>query len=392
MRGAGRLPAKDVAHRMAEIRPFQVMALLARAKELEAQGQDIVHMEIGEPDFLTPGPVVEAAQQVLAEGDIRYTPATGLPALRQAVADAYAERYGVSIPAQRILLTPGASGALLLALGVLLDPGQGVMLADPGYPCNRNFVRFLDGRVQAVPVTAATGYQLTAELIDSHWRPETRVVLLASPANPTGTLVDADSLQQINALVQARGGTLIVDEIYQGLIYEGSSYTALGLDDQIVVINSFSKYFNMTGWRLGWVVAPLQFVEAMDKLAQNLFLAAPTLSQHAALAAFSPATRKILEARRVEFQRRRDYLLPALRELGFSIPIKPQGAFYLYAGCQLFSNDSEAFALDLLENAGVAITPGTDFGDNAPLQHVRFAYTTSLERLQEGVRRLKAFL
>ncbi len=380
------------AARTADIKPFYVMELLARARALEAAGRDIVHMEIGEPDFPTPAPVLAAAQAAIAQGDVHYTPATGLASLRTAIAQFYRQRYGVAVSAERIVVTPGASGALLLTLAALVNPGEQVLLADPGYPCNRNFVRLLEGRTQSVPVFADTGYQLTAELVEKNWQPSTRAVLLATPANPTGTVIDRAELERIAEYVASRGGTVIVDEIYHGLIYEDEDFTALALSDAIFVINSFSKYFGMTGWRIGWAVAPEGYVKELDKLAQNLFLAAPTVSQHAAVAAFAPDNIAILEARRAEFQRRRDYLLPALRELGFDIALRPQGAFYIYAGCARFSSDSFAFAFDLLEGAGVAITPGIDFGDNESNTHVRFAYTTSLDRLHEGVRRLSAYL
>ena len=380
------------AARMADIQPFRVMALLARARELEAAGRDIVHMEIGEPDFPTPPPVIAAVQKAIAAGDVHYTPAAGLPALRSALAGYYRAEYGVEVDPGRIVITPGASGALLLILGAVLDPGTRVLMADPGYPCNRNFVRFLEGRSTGIPVGPGTGYQLTADLIDAHWQDDTGAVLVASPANPTGTLVPPDEMAAIHRVVQARGGVLIVDEIYHGLVYEGRAETALALGEDVFVLNSFSKYFGLTGWRVGWAVAPSGAAADLDKLAQNLFLAAPTPGQHAALAALSLKTREILERRRLEFRARRDYLLPALRDLGFDIPVTPQGAFYLYADCSRFTNDSLAFSEALLEEAGVAVTPGLDFGHNHPERHLRFAYTTSLERLEEGVRRIAEFV
>jgi len=383
-------PAK--ASRISRIQPFHVMALLARARQLEAEGRDIVHMEIGEPDFPTPQPIVDAGLASIKDGDVHYTPATGLPALREVIAGFYQSHYGVSIDPRRIIVTPGASGALLLALGVLLERDEAVMMADPGYPCNRNFVTFLEGQTQSVPVTAQQAYQLTPTLVSEHWQANTRAVLLASPSNPTGTLIPTNDLQQIIDLAKAKQGSVIVDEIYHGLVYGQQAPTALALSEDVFVINSFSKYFGMTGWRLGWMVVPTYYINDVDKLAQNLFLAAPTPAQHAALAAFTPETLNILDQRKREFQKRRDYLLPALRELGFKIPVEPQGAFYLYADCSTFTDDSYTFALDLLENAGVAITPGKDFGFNAPQRHVRFAYTTELSRLQEGVARLKAYL
>ena len=378
--------------RIERIQPFHVMALLARARQLEAGGRDIVHMEIGEPDFPTPQPIVDAGLAAIKHGDVHYTPSTGLPALREAIAGFYLSHYGVCLDPQRIIITPGASGALLLTLGVLLERDEAVMMADPGYPCNRNFVTFLEGQSQSIPVSANEAYQLTPGLVSEHWQPNTRAVLLASPSNPTGTLVLTADLQAIITTAAQKGGHVIVDEIYHGLVYSQQAETALALSDEVFVINSFSKYFGMTGWRLGWMVVPEQYVDDVDKLAQNLFLAAPTPAQYAALAAFTPATLSILDQRKNEFQKRRDFLLPALRELGFKIQVEPQGAFYLYADCSHFTDDSYTFALDLLENAGVAITPGKDFGFNAPEKHLRFAYTTELARLEEGIARLKAYL
>ena len=386
------MPEYPRADRMQDIQPFRVMELLSRARQLEAEGRDIVHMEIGEPDFPSPEPVIRAVKSAIAEGDVHYTPATGMLALREAIAGFYLNRYGVLVNPERIVVAPGASGALLLVLGSLLNPGQTVLMADPGYPCNRNFVRFLEGQSRTIPVTADSGYQLTADQVVANWDDTTVAVLLASPSNPTGTLVPADEMQAISNIVQQRGGRLLVDEIYHGLVYDSKAETILALNDEAFVINSFSKYFGLTGWRIGWLVAPEATIPDLDKLAQNLFLAAPTPAQHAALAAFRPETQAILEQRREAFRQRRDYLLPALRELGFDIPVTPEGAFYLYANCERFTDNSLEFAEILLEQAGVAVTPGLDFGTSQPEKHLRFAYTTSMERLEEGIRRLRQFV
>jgi len=387
-----RRPAARIARRMAEIEPFHVMALLARARELESQGRSVIHMEIGEPDFPTPAPVCRAAMRVLGKGELFYTPSLGLPELRRAIAGLYRSRHGVEVDPARIVVTTGGSGALLLACAVLVGPGDEVLLADPGYPANRHFVRVVEGVPRAVPVDATDGYQLAPHHLERHWGPRSVAALVASPSNPTGTLISTERMSAMAAFAGERRGTLIVDEIYHGLVYEGEYTTALAHSDDVFVINSFSKYFQMTGWRLGWLVAPERYMSELDKLAQNLYLSAPTLSQHAALAAFEPETLAILEARRLEFKARRDYLVPALRELGFDIPVTPQGAFYVYAGCGGLNRDSFAFAIEILEQAGVAITPGIDFGANAPERHVRFAYTNSIERLQEGVSRIAEFL
>ena len=381
-----------LAARMLDIQPFHVMDILARARALEAGGRSIIHMEIGEPDAPTAAPIIQAGIAALQAGYTHYTPALGLPALRVAIANFYASRYGVAVDPARVVVTSGSSGALLLAMGVLLNPGDEVLLADPGYPCNRHFVRFVEGRAINIPVTAQTRFQLQAQHIAQHWNERTRVALVASPANPTGMLLSKVALSALHAAVAQRAGTLIVDEIYHGLTYGTDAETALAISDDVFVINSFSKYFGMTGWRLGWMIAPEAYVPALDRLAQNLFLAAPTPAQHAALAAFEPETLAILEARRVEFAQRRDYLLPALRQLGFDLPLAPEGAFYLYTGCSTFTQDSRQFASDLLEQAGVAITPGLDFGSFQSDTHVRFAYTTALPKLEQGIERIAQFL
>jgi len=381
-----------IADRMDDIQPFHVMALLGRARELEAQGCSIIHMEIGEPDFVTAQPIIDAGIAALEAGQTHYTPTMGLPALREAISDYYQSHYKVDVPARRIVITPGASGALQLAFSVLINPGDAVVLADPGYPCNRHFVRLNEGQSIAANVDVHSNYQLNESILKETWTSDSVVAMLASPSNPTGALVSNDELKAMHDFVARQDGVLVVDEIYHGLVYEQQEKTALAISDDIFVINSFSKYFGMTGWRLGWLVVPEEYVDAVDRLAQNIFLAASTLAQHAALAAFTPEAIAIFDQRRDEFAERRDYLLPALRDMGFEIPVNPNGAFYLYANCEKFSSNSYEFVCDLLEKAGVAITPGIDFGDNAADKHVRFAYTTSLVNLKEGVARIKDFL
>ncbi len=381
-----------LAKRTADITPFYVMELLRRAKQLETQGRDIIHMEIGEPDFATPKTIVDAGIKQLQTGDIKYTPAAGLPELREKIADFYQTRYAVKTDKERIFVTPGASGAFLLALGVSLNPGDEILMADPCYPCNSNFVSLFEGKATTLPVDATTGYQLTAELIKQHWNQTTKGVLIASPSNPTGTLIEPDVFKQCIQTVNDRGGCFYSDEIYHGLVYGKHAPTALEYTSNTFVINSFSKYFGMTGWRIGWLIVPDEFVEATEKLAQNIFIATPTLSQHAALAAFDDETLEELEARRAEFFDRRDYLYGALVKLGFEIPVKPDGAFYIYANCAKFTDDSYQFALDLLEVEGVAITPGLDFGSYQAHQHLRFAYTTTIERMAVAMQRLERFI
>lgn len=381
-----------LARRISEIQPFHVMEVMAHAQTRETAGHDIVHMEVGEPDFPTPEPIVEAARRFLAQGHVHYTHALGIAPLREAIAQWYAIRHGITLDPARVVVTAGASAALLIALGILTNPGDEWLLPDPGYPCNRHFVRFCEARARALAVDAATNYQPTAEQAANAWSSKTRGLLIASPANPTGTLLTLDEIRVLEKTVRERGGILIVDEIYHGLTYGRDVQTALAISDEIIVLNSFSKYFGMTGWRLGWLILPPALVRAAEKLAQNLYICPSTVAQHAALAAFSPETIAILEARRQTFAARRDRLLAGLRSLGFGIPAEPHGAFYVYADVSPFTHDSMQFSLSLLEHANVAITPGHDFGTNAPERHVRFAYTVGEERLQEGLERIERFL
>lgn len=384
---------RHITKRAAAISPFHVMDILAQAKALQAQGHDIIHMEVGEPDFDTPQPIIDAGINALKDAQTHYTPALGLPALREAIAGWYQTYYQVDVAPERIVVTPGASGALLLVMGALLESGKKVMLADPGYPCNRHFARFVEADTNAVPVTADSHYQLTAAHIDAYWDEETSLALVASPSNPTGTVLSQDELRALSKAAREKQGSLVVDEIYHGLTYDGfHAPTALSVDNDAFVINSFSKFFGMTGWRLGWLVVPDGYTEVMDRLAQNLYLAAPTMSQYAALAAFNQNTLDILEERRQVLQHRRDALLPALKQLGFNIPITPQGAFYLYADCsQLLSDkipDSMGLSRFLLRESEIAMTPGLDFGQFQAEKHCRFAYTTSEERLLEAAERI----
>lgn len=382
----------SLANRMSSIEPFHVMDILAHARQLEAAGNNIVHMEVGEPDFVTLPEILEAGRTALAEGKTHYTPATGLAQLREAISAYYQREYDAKVPANRIVVTPGASGALQLALGVLVDPGDGVIMADPGYPCNRHMVSMFGGIVQPVNVTASSGFQLNLELVQAHWQANTRIVMLASPSNPTGTLVQQDELNRISHFVREQGGVLIVDEIYHGLIYVDEYGSAVNAGEHIIIINSFSKYFGMTGWRVGWMVVPEQLLKPVDNLAQNIFLAAPTPSQYAALAALDPQLKPALDERRDIFRQRRDYLLTELLATGFQIPCEPRGAFYIYANCAEFTSDSLEFSRALLDQAGVAITPGIDFGGNNSTSYVRFAYTTGMEQLAVGVDAIRKFL
>ena len=383
---------KRLAERNSEISSFYVMELLRRAKQLEAQGKEVIHMEIGEPDFPTPPTIVAAGIKHIQTGEVKYTPAAGLPELRNRIAAFYRERYGVTIDQQRIFVTPGASGAFLLALGVSLNPNEELLMSDPCYPCNSNFATLLGGRTKTIAVDASTRYQLTAKLINKHWTQTTKGALIASPSNPTGTLISPEKLKQAIQAVDSLGGCFYSDEIYHGLVYDTNATTALTFSDDVFVINSFSKYFGMTGWRIGWLIVPDEFIQATEKLAQNIYIATSTHSQYAALAAFDENTLVELENRRTEFAARRNFLYDNLLRLGFEIPVKPEGAFYIYANCKKFTDDSYQFALDFLEAEAVAITPGKDFGSFEAHHMLRFAYTTSIAKMAIAMQRLGRFI
>lgn len=379
-----------MSERAQQIEPFYVMKILQQARELESQGKSIIHMEIGEPDFPSPAMVVEAGKQALDNQLTHYTPANGLPELRAAIANRYSDQ--ANIDPDRIVVTPGASGALQLVMALLLNPGDGIMLADPGYPCNRHIASLFSADIQSVAVSEETDYQLSAELVEKNWQENTRLVLIASPSNPTGTLIPQQELSAIYQLVQKKGASLVVDEIYNGLVYDQQAPSALSCGDRVFVINSFSKYYGMTGWRLGWLVMPREFVEVANRLAQNMFLAAPTISQYAALAVFSEEAELELARRRDVFHQRRDVLLPLIEQAGFKVRVVPAGAFYIYADCSAISDDSMKLCDTLLHQAGVAITPGADFGSNKSESYVRFSYANTVENLEEGMRRIQQFI
>lgn len=379
------------ARRLADIEPFHVVELLTRARQLESEGRDIIHMEVGEPDFPTPEPITKAAVAAIQGGKTLYTQALGLPELRTAISDFYRERYGVAVAASRIAITNGASGALNLAFAALANPGDEWLLADPGYPCNRHILRTYEGCPISMPVGPDSNFQPTPAMLRQYWNEKTAGLLVASPANPTGTLLTLAEIEALAAVCREKQGHFLVDEIYHGLTYEIAAPTACAAGDDIWVINSFSKYFQMTGWRLGWMVIPEAYVRDVEKLAQNLVLCPSTPAQHAALAAFAPDTIAILEERRAEFRHRRDFLAPALEAIGFRVTARPEGAFYLYCDCSALADYSFTLARDLLEKTGVAATPGLDFGSNAPEKHIRFAYTTGVPRLAEAVERLRRY-
>ncbi|MGV6827484.1 MAG: aminotransferase class I/II-fold pyridoxal phosphate-dependent enzyme [bacterium] len=381
------------ARRMQDIAPFHAMSILARARAMEQEGRDIIHLEVGEPDFTTLDAMVEAGIASLKQGKTQYTPAVGLVSLRQSISNYYQARFGVSVSPERIIITPGASGALQLILGAMINRGDSVLLTDPGYPANRHMVRLFGGVPRLIPLNAEQGFNLSISDVAKYWDDSTRAIMLATPSNPTGRLTPHEVVAAVLEFARKRDGATIVDEIYQGLVYDTEPQTALDLgQNNLFVVNSFSKYFGMTGWRIGWVVAPDNFVDELDRLAQNIFLAAPTTAQYAALAAFQPDSLAQLEARREIFRERRDFLYEALLSLGFRITGKPEGAFYLYADVSQLCDNSFKFCEELLEHTGVAITPGRDFGDHDADRFVRITYTTGIEHLKEAVDRIAAYL
>jgi aspartate/methionine/tyrosine aminotransferase len=390
------MTSPPLAARVGNIAPFHVMELAKMAAALEKQGRSIIHMSIGEPDFTAPPPVLAAAQQAMAGGAMQYTAATGLPALREAIAGHYRSAYGLDIDPSRIVVTAGASAALLLACAALVEKDTEVLMPDPSYPCNRHFIAAFDAQAKMIPTGPEQRFQLSEAMVREHWDAtpgkRTTGVLLASPSNPTGTSIAPDELRRIADFVRQKGGFTIVDEIYQGLSYDSPSYSALALGEDVIVINSFSKYFNMTGWRLGWLVVPPSLVSAVEKLAQNLFICPSTIAQHAGVACFLPASVEIYEARKAEFRRRRDYIVPALRSVGFDVPVTPDGAFYVYADCSALSDDADWLSKDILNAVGVAIVPGLDFGSYRSHDFVRVSYATSMANLQEAVQRLTTYV
>lgn len=391
-----------VSNRAQRIEPFYVMEIAKAAAELGGMvantDSPMIYLNIGEPDFTAPPLVAEAAHQVIRNGHTQYTQATGLLALRERISDWYASRFKVTIPASRIVVTAGASAALHLACLALIDQGDEILMPDPSYPCNRQFVSAAQGTPILIPTTAEERFQLSADKVRDAWSDKTRGVLLASPSNPTGSSIHPDELRRIHEFVNSRGGITLVDEIYLGLSFDAQfGQTALALDENIISINSFSKYFNMTGWRLGWMVVPEALVSVVERLAQNLFICPSTIAQHAALACFESDSLAEYERRRAEFKTRRDYFIPELNALGLTVPVMPDGAFYAWADCsqacaKLGVKDSWDFSHEVMRRAHVAITPGRDFGSFQTGNFVRFSTANSLPQLKMAIERLKTLL
>ncbi len=375
--------------RSSKVQPFYVMELLEKAQLLEAEGTHIVHMEIGEPDFPTPEIVKEAAIEAIRENRTLYTHSLGLKELRERIAEHYAQSRDVHVSPDRIIVTNGTSGAFFLLCAVLLDRTKNFIISDPGYPCYKNFGVLVDARVVSLPISESTRFEITPEQIDQTGVTP-HLLMVCSPSNPTGTEYRQDSLKALKDHLAARSGVMAVDEIYSGLSYGDRWNTALAVSDEIVVVDGFSKTFAMTGWRLGWVVVPPALVRPMQKVAQNVFISAPTIAQYAALRAFDAMDE--LDAMKRKYVERRDYLFPRLQELGFGLPVKPDGAFYIYANIERWGMDSMVFVDRALMEARVAITPGYDFGSYRAGLHVRFSYASDLENLKEGCRRLEEWL
>ncbi|HEX7386889.1 MAG TPA: pyridoxal phosphate-dependent aminotransferase [Castellaniella sp.] len=382
----------QAAERTERTVPFYAVEVLKQAQALAAQGHDVISLGIGEPDFTAPTRVLETLRRAADAGLSGYTAPAGIPALREAIAHYYQTQFGATIDPARILITAGASGALMLAALVLVNPGDEILMPDPSYPANRNFVTAAGGTTRLVPTTAENRFQLQADDIATYWGPHTRGVLIASPSNPTGTSMPREALRALIAAVRTRGGYVIMDEIYLGLYYDEAPQSALTLDDDLLVINSFSKYFHMTGWRLGWLIAPANLMPAVERLAASLVICAPALAQHAALSCFEPEVMHIYEQRRLSFKERRDYLLPAFAHMGLQVPAAPDGAFYIFADIRNFGVDGATFCRRLLNEAHVAAVPGLDFGEAHARHTVRFSYATGLDRLKEATSRMEGFL
>lgn len=375
------------------IAAFQVMELVAEAQRLQTLGHDVVHLEVGEPDFPTPKAVVAAGKAALDAGQTFYTPAAGLPALQTALAAFYQRRYGVTVAPERFILTPGASGALQVVLSLMLDAGEQILLPEPGYPCNRQISALLNIDALCAPLPAERGFALDKAWLQANWQADTRALMVASPANPTGKVLSQAELRALQQWCAQKDAHLVVDEIYHGLNHtDDRSHSILETDPQAWVVNSFSKYFGMTGWRLGWAVVPDDAVNAANRVCQNLFLAPPTMAQHAAIRALQPDMDAEYESRRRAFSERRHCLLTGLERLGFGLPVAGDGAFYLYADISHTGLDAQRFCYDLLAQEQVAVTPGYDFGGADPGRYVRFAYTCDVPRLTEALHRIERFL
>ena len=380
----------SLAKRLAQIEPFLAVEVSERAQALEREGIDVVHLEYGEPDFAPPAVVQEALARAIAEGRMGYTHSLGILPLREAIADHYRTTYGVKVSPEQILVTPGTSPAMLLLFGALLDPGDEVVLSDPYYACYPNFIKYADGLPVPVDTTEEDAFQYRPEAIARRLGPRTRAILVNSPANPTGAVLSPERMKAIAGLADHRGPYIVSDEIYHGLTAGGRDRTVLEFTDRAFVLNGFSKAFAMTGWRLGWMVAPPSHVKALQRLYGNFFISTNEFVQWAGVAALREAGEATVRFREI-FAERRRLMIERLRALGFGVGFEPTGAFYVLANARHLSGDSLRFAYEILEGCHVAVTPGVAFGRNAE-GYLRFSYSASVERIEEGLRRLGAFL
>jgi aspartate/methionine/tyrosine aminotransferase len=382
-----------VSKRASEITPFLVMDILEAAHRLEAAGHNVIHLEIGEPDFDTPECIKEAARKALADGETHYTHSLGLLALREAICEDLHDRYGVNVDPGQVIVTQGTSPAMLLLFSTILEAGDQVILSDPAYACYDNFIRFAGACPVRVPVTEAESFQYRPEAIEAAMNEGTRAILLNSPANPTGTLLSAERMDTIARLADRRGAYVVSDEIYHGLVYEGKEHSALEFSDRAFVLNGFSKLYAMTGWRLGYLVAPREFIRPMQKLCQNFFISANSVAQRAGIAALKESAPDVARMKAIYDERRR-FLLPRLKALGLGVANDPTGAFYVLANArkwaEKFDGSSLKLAYDILEKCHVGVTPGIDFGQGAE-GFLRFSYANSLENLGEAMHRLEKY-
>ena len=381
-------PRARLSRRAGAISPFRVVEVMEAAWAVEATGRSVVHLVAGEPDFGTPHAVVEAARRAIADGDVHYTSALGIPPLREAISRYYRDRLGCDVPPDRIVVTTGASAALLLAFGVSVDPDDEVLVSDPGYPCNANLLTLYGAVPVRVPAGPESSYQPDAAAAEASRTQLTRGVLVATPSNPTGSVLDDEGLSELLGWADDAGATCFVDEVYGELVYDRSPTTALRFSDDIFVINSFSKTFGMTGWRLGWLVCPPWAVDAVTRLTQNMYISPPTPSQAAATAAFSAEVWDEVATRLDTLRRRRDLIVDGLRSIGFGVPMLPRGAFYVYADSSGLAADSTELVGRLLHEMGVAAAPGNDFGVHRATAHVRFSYAAAMEQIEEALERM----
>jgi (5-formylfuran-3-yl)methyl phosphate transaminase len=375
-----------ITKRASEISPFIVMDVLEKAQEMQRSGEDIIHLEVGEPDFDTPGCIIEAGCNAMKAGDTHYTHSLGLLELREAICEHHLDKYNVSILPDQVVVTSGTSPAMLILFATILSKGEEIIISDPHYACYPNFINFFEGTPVSVNVYEEEGFQYSPDAIKEKITPRTRAIIINSPSNPTGNLLGADRMSRIASF----GVPIISDEIYHGLVYENREHSILEFTDNAFVINGFSKAYAMTGWRLGYLIAPMAYIRSMQKIQQNLFISANSFVQRGGISALREAGKDVVHMRNV-YNGRRKFIIRRLREIGLGIKVEPTGAFYILGNVKAFTNDSYKMAFDILEKAKVAVTPGIDFGKNCE-GYLRFSYANSIENIDEGLNRLEQYL